>query len=224
MTKSSEAGAPTGAESAGAKVEQQGSQVATSTAQAGKHLAQTATQQGGQVAREAGRTARSLVDQAQTELRDQADMQQKRAAEGLRMLGDQLRAMTDKSGQPGMAADLVGDASDKAHRAAEWLEHREPGQVVEEIRNFARRRPGAFLVGAALAGVLAGRLTRNLGQSDGHGGEPGAGSAPAPGGEPGASPAPAPGGQPQPAPPATAAESPAPGGPAPSSVSPEVQP
>jgi hypothetical protein len=225
MTKSSEAGAPTGAESAGAKVEQQGSQVATSTAQAGKHLAHTATEQGGQVAREAGRTARSLVDQAQTELRDQACMQQKRAAEGLRMLGDQLRAMTDKSGQPGMAADLVGDASDRAHRAAEWLEHREPGQVVEEVRNLARRRPGAFLVGAALAGVLAGRLTRNLGQSNGQGGEPGAG--PAPSGEPGASPAPAPGGQPQPTPPATAAAPASTGGPAPtpaSSVSPEVQP
>jgi hypothetical protein len=210
MSKSSEAGAPSGAESAGAKVEQQGSQVAKSTAQGGKHVAQTAADQGGQVAREAGRTARGLVGQAQQELRDQAGMQQKRAADGLRMLGDQLRAMTDKSGQPGMAADLVGDASDRAHRAAEWLEHREPGQVVEEVRNFARSHPGAFLVGAAVAGVLAGRLTRNLGQSDGHGGEPAAGPAPALSGQPGASTAPGPGVQPEPT--------------SGSSVSPEVQP
>ena len=31
-----------------------------------------------------------------------------------------------------------------------------------EVRNFARRRPGAFLIGAAVAGLAAGRLTRGL--------------------------------------------------------------
>jgi hypothetical protein len=34
--------------------------------------------------------------------------------------------------------------------------------VVEEVRNFARRRPGTFLTGAVIVGVLAGRLTRNM--------------------------------------------------------------
>jgi hypothetical protein len=211
MTMSSGAGAPAG-ESV-AKVKEQGSQAAASAAQSGKHLAQSAAGQGGQVAREAGRTARSLLDQAQTELKDQASMQQKRAAEGLRMLGDQLRAMTEKCGQPGMATDLVGDASGRAHRAAEWLEQREPGRVLDEVRDYARHHPGTFLFGAALAGVLAGRLSRNLGHADGHGGEPGAGAPPPPGG------------QAQPAPPAATAPPPA-GGPAPtaaSSGSPEVR-
>lgn len=211
MTKSSESAPSTGGESTGTKVKEQGSQVATGAAQAGKHIVQTAVGQGGQVAKEAGRSARSVVDQAQAELRDQAGMQQKRAAEGLRMLGDQLRSMAEKSGQPGMATDLVGDASGRVQRAADWLEHREPGQVVEDVRGFARHHPGAFLFGAAVAGVLVGRLTRNLGQADGHGGERGDGWPP-------------PGGQPQGAPPAAP---PPMGGPPPapaSSPSPEVLP
>ena len=31
---------------------------------------------------------------------------------------------------------------------------------MEEVRRFARRRPGAFLAGSLVAGVVAGRLTR----------------------------------------------------------------
>jgi hypothetical protein len=179
MTKSSEAGARTGNESTGTKVKEQGSRAATGAAHAGKHLMQTAAGESGQIAKEAGQTAHSLVDQAQTELKDQAGMQQKRVAEGLRMLGDQLRSMAEKSGQQGMATDLVGDASGRVHHAADWLEQREPGQVVAEVRDFARHHPGAFLLGSAMAGVLVGRLTRNLGQSDGHGGEMGGPTPPA---------------------------------------------
>jgi hypothetical protein len=32
--------------------------------------------------------------------------------------------------------------------------------VLEEVRSFARRRPGTFLLAAAAAGLVAGRLTR----------------------------------------------------------------
>ena len=39
---------------------------------------------------------------------------------------------------------------------------RKPGQVVDEMQSFARRRPAVFLVLAAGAGLVAGRLTRGL--------------------------------------------------------------
>ena len=48
------------------------------------------------------------------------------------------------------------------HGAASWLEQREPADLLDEVRNFARRRPGTFLIGAAVAGLAAGRLTRGL--------------------------------------------------------------
>jgi hypothetical protein len=42
------------------------------------------------------------------------------------------------------------------------LQNREPAELLEEIRSFARRKPGMFLLGAAAAGVLAGRLTSGV--------------------------------------------------------------
>jgi hypothetical protein len=43
---------------------------------------------------------------------------------------------------------------------AGWLEQREPGELLDEVRALARRKPGTFLLGALAAGVVAGRLTR----------------------------------------------------------------
>lgn len=45
---------------------------------------------------------------------------------------------------------------------ADRLQNREPAELLDEVRSFARRKPGLFLLGAAAAGVLAGRLTRGI--------------------------------------------------------------
>jgi hypothetical protein len=70
--------------------------------------------------------------------------------------------MVSNSDQSGPATQLTSQARDRVHGAADWLDGREPGDLVDELRSLARRRPGAFLVGAALAGVVAGRLTRGV--------------------------------------------------------------
>jgi hypothetical protein len=143
-------------------VREQAANVGQGAAQAGGRVAQTAAEQGRQVARETGRQARNLVNEASSEMNHQASMQQKRAAEGLRSIGSELHAMANHSEQGGLASELVSQAADRAHQAAHWLDHRQPGEVVEEVRAYARRHPGAFLAGAVLAGVVVGRLTRNL--------------------------------------------------------------
>jgi hypothetical protein len=164
-------------------VKEQGSQTAQHAGQAGRQVAQKATEQGKQVATEAGHQAHEVLDQAQAQLMEQAGAQQQRAASGLRGLGDQLRSAAE-GGQPGPANDLIRQASGRIDQVADWLEHREPGQVIEELREFARRRPGAFLGGAVLAGMLVGRLTRSLTG----GGDDQMGAAPSPdGGSPDAS-------------------------------------
>ncbi|MEK8109106.1 phage holin family protein [Micromonospora sp. M12] len=63
----------------------------------------------------------------------------------------------------------------RRQQAAGWLDEREPGEVLDEVRTYARRNPGTFLAGAAVAGLLVGRLTRGLtapasgnGQGGGH--------------------------------------------------------
>ncbi len=68
--------------------------------------------------------------------------------------------MAGSSEQNGVASDLVGQAADRTHGVADWLDGRQPEDLLDELRRLARRRPGAFLIGALAAGVVAGRLTR----------------------------------------------------------------
>jgi hypothetical protein len=91
---------------------------------------------------------------------EQARNGQQQATDGLRSLARELHEMADSGQQHGPASDLAKQAADKLGDLAEWLGRREPGDLVQEVRALARRRPGAFLLGAAAAGVLAGRLTR----------------------------------------------------------------
>lgn len=136
--------------------------VAGSGADAAQHVAGVAKQQAGQVTAEAGRQLKQMVGQAQSELTDQAQTQQQKLAGGLHSLADQLKSMANNSDQPGPATDLAQQAADRAHQGAQWLEGRNPGDVLNEVRSFARRRPGVFLAVALGAGVLAGRLARGL--------------------------------------------------------------
>ena len=152
----------TASDSTAQAVKQEAANVGQTATQAGGRVAQTAVDQGREVVRETRAQARNLVNEATSELSHQASQQQKRAAEGLRAVGSELHAMAGRSEQGGLASELVAQAADRAHQAAHWLEHRQPGDVVQEVRDLARRHPGAFLAGAVVAGVVVGRLTRNL--------------------------------------------------------------
>jgi len=127
------------------------------------NVASTATDQAKNVAGEAKSQARNLMHETQGQVREQAGQQKQKAAGGLRSLADELRSVADgtQTSQSGMVNDLARQASDKAQEFASWIEAREPGDLVNEARDFARRKPGTFLLGAAVAGVLAGRLTRS---------------------------------------------------------------
>ena len=142
-------------------VKDQASDLANSSVRAGKHVGDIAREQASGVAAEAGRQGRNLVEQAQGQLHEQAAEGQQRIAQKLLSLSDELRSMADNSNQ-GVAVDLAQQAASRARDAGHWLEKREPRQVVNEVQSFARRRPAMFLVLAAGAGLVAGRLTRGL--------------------------------------------------------------
>ncbi|MGW5579873.1 hypothetical protein [Micromonospora chokoriensis] len=152
-----------GQESAnGGGVREQARQVGSETAHAGGAVAQTAREQGTEVGREAARQARNLYGEARTQLASQTGEQQRKAAGGLRSLADEMRSMAEQGGQAGPVTELARQAADRVHGVAGWLEEREPGDLITEVRDYARRNPGTFLVGAAVLGVLAGRLTRSI--------------------------------------------------------------
>jgi len=127
---------------------------------AGQRVADTASDQAAQLSREARVQTRDLFGQAREQIGEQARTAQKNATEGLRSLAEELHDMAEGGDRNGPAADLAEAAADRLGEMADWLGRRKPGELVEEVRRLARRRPGAFLFGAAAAGVLAGRLTR----------------------------------------------------------------
>jgi hypothetical protein len=141
---------------------EQASRVADTAAQSGQHVASVAKDEAVGVAQEAKYQAKDLLQQAQSSLRDQAGQQQDRVASGLRSVGDELSQMASASDSQGMASDLVRQAADRAHGVASWLEQRDPGSLLGELKSYARRSPGTFIAIAAVAGVVAGRLTRSL--------------------------------------------------------------
>ncbi|MCG5460774.1 hypothetical protein MED01_004200 [Micromonospora sp. MED01] len=146
----------------GQQARQEASRVGQQATQAGGQVAHTAAEQGGQVAAEARRQAQQLTGEATGQLRDQAQTQQRRAATGLRDLGQNLSSMAERDGDSGLAGQVVRKAADAAQQAAGWLDEREPGEVLDEVRRYARHHPTTFLAGAAVAGLLVGRLTRGL--------------------------------------------------------------
>jgi len=129
---------------------------------AGQHVAGVAKSEIHRVGSETKQQAKDLYRQTQSELADQAATQQKRVASGLRTFGDELGSMADSSESQGVASDLAHQAASRAAGVADWLDQRDPGSLLHEVKNFARRRPGTFIAVATVAGVLAGRLTRSV--------------------------------------------------------------
>lgn len=151
--------------------------VASSAKEKGSDLVGEGVDQAKSVAGEATRQARDLMGEARVELAAQAYEQQQRLAGGLRSFGQELGSMADSSTEGGLASDVARQVASRTSDLAQWFEDREPGSVLEEVKEFARRRPGAFLAIAAGAGVLAGRLTRGLKDADEPGGGTTSGSA-----------------------------------------------
>lgn len=156
------AGTPGGSASKTDAAKTEASEVANHAAGAAQDVAQTAKAEAANVATEVKTNARDLLHQAKSDLTSQAGTQQQKVAEGMRSISSELRAMADASNDPGVASDLVRQAADRSQSVASWLDGRDPGSLLNEVKSFARQRPGTFLLLAAGAGVLAGRLGRSL--------------------------------------------------------------
>jgi hypothetical protein len=129
-----------------------------------------AKQEATNVAHEAKYQAKDLYHQSRQELMEQAAAQQSRAADGLRSIHRELHSMASNSEEPGVGTDLVRQAASRAGSFADWLDARDPGSLLEEVKGYARRKPGAFLAIAAGAGLLAGRLSLSLAANASDGG------------------------------------------------------
>jgi hypothetical protein len=135
-------------------------EVGRTAADAGRQVAGTAAEQAANVAQEVKTQARDLVGEARGQVQDQARAGQQKAADGIRALSQELREMADGGQQSGTVSEVARQAADRADRLADWLGRREPGDLVEEVRSFARRRPARSCSARRSPAVVVGRLTR----------------------------------------------------------------
>lgn len=147
-------------------------QTAATAADGARQVASEAATQVTEVTRQATDQARELIGQAQSQLHEQATSQTDRAASGLADFGRQLRALGDGNpDQAGISADAARQLAAKVDEIADRVQQRGFDGVVDDLRSFARRRPGAFLLSAAATGFVVGRLGRGAqvvqGGSDG---------------------------------------------------------
>ncbi|MFI5707099.1 hypothetical protein [Kribbella sp. NPDC051620] len=136
-------------------------QLKETSADAVREVAQSVKEKTSDVASDAREQTRRLVGQTRDELAGQAGQQKDRAADSLRAVGDELRGMAEH-GQSGLGAQLARQGAGFANQAADFLQQHEPGELLDEVRRYARRKPGTFLLMAAAAGMVAGRMTRAL--------------------------------------------------------------
>jgi len=143
-------------------------QQAGAAADESRHVGHVAAQEAGTVAGEGMQQVRHLADEAKGELTEQSRAQRDRLVDTMRTLSGDLDRMAN--GEPtssGLATDLVRQAADRTRELCQRIEGREPTQLLDDVRDFARRRPGTFLLGSLAAGVVAGRLLRGAKDSSG---------------------------------------------------------
>lgn len=125
-------------------------------------VGRTAREQAANVVGEATSQARDLIGEFKGQLRDQAGSQTGRLAQNVRRLSDELREMSENGPAGSPAAQLVGRVAEGGRQVADRMEERGPEGLVTDLQAFARRRPGVFLAGAALAGFAAARVVQGL--------------------------------------------------------------
>jgi len=155
------AGSGASASDTASAVKEQGGEVAAKAAEAGKNVAHEAKAQASQVVGQAKEQIHTVVGQAKTEVRGQLDAKAGQAAGGLRSLSEQLTALQQgRPEQAGQIGSYLSEAQRTVSSFAERIDRDGVQGVMNDVTQFARRRPGLFLLGAATVGFAMGRTLR----------------------------------------------------------------
>jgi hypothetical protein len=135
-------------------------QAGASAKQVAGDVTGTAKEQGKHVAGAVGAQARSVLSDVRQTVKGQVGSGHSAAADQVRKFAEDLGGLTggDTSSPAGR---VVSQLSDTGHRAADYLQDRGPEGLLEDVQSFARRKPGTFLLAAAAAGFVIGRLGRS---------------------------------------------------------------
>jgi uncharacterized protein YjbJ (UPF0337 family) len=144
----------------GSTTREEAGHVQEKVGEAAGDVLETAKEQASDVASDVQEQTRRLIGETRDQLGQQAVQQRDQAVQGLRSVGDELRTMAEHGS--GWGAQLARHGAGWSDRAAGFLDGRDLADVLDDVRSMARRRPGRFLLGAAVAGVVVGRLSRAM--------------------------------------------------------------
>jgi hypothetical protein len=133
----------------------------TARAEAGA-VTQTVREETKNVAQEAQQQAASALRKVQYDVRGRANEEATKFAESLHDTSRKLTSMAEAAGDESIASSVAHEGAKATERLASRLEDGGLDSVMADVRTWARRRPGAFLLGVATAGFVAGRLVRNM--------------------------------------------------------------
>lgn len=125
--------------------------VASEVGEAGKQVAGEARDAGRQVADEARRAATEQIDRRSTLAGEKVGL----AATDARDIADVLR----NKGREGTAR-VADDAAQRMDRFAVYLRHADSDRIMFDIRRIGRERPAVLVAGAAVVGILVGRVVK----------------------------------------------------------------
>lgn len=157
---------------AAATAGEQGQQVASTATRQGKEVAGAAGDQAREVAgvvrdqaaqltQELSAQGRTLYEETRQQIESQAETQTQTLAQSLHRLGNETQALAEgRPAEAGSLATYAQQCADRLHQVASDIEDRGVEGLIEDVGDFARRRPGAFLLGAAVIGFGGGRLIR----------------------------------------------------------------
>jgi hypothetical protein len=120
------------------------------------------------VAQQAQQQATSTLNRVNDDMRARANEEASKFAQTLHDTGRQLQAMAGAANEQGIASTVAREGANAAERLASRLDDGGVDAVMADIRSWARRRPGSFLLGAAVTGFVAGRLVRHLTDDQGN--------------------------------------------------------
>lgn len=144
----------------------QGQDVAATAKDEARDVTSTVKEQAAQLTQELSEQGRTLLEETRGQVEQQAEIQTQELAQTLHRLGTETQALAE--GRPedaGAAGQYAAQLADKFHDLATGLENRGVSGLVEEVQDFARRRPGAFLLATAVVGFGGGRLVRSAGSA-----------------------------------------------------------
>lgn len=136
---------------------------------AARHEAESARAEAGKAGDTIRQEAAGLASSARQKAFEGAEQGKAAAASSLSDFTAAIRKASEELGErdQSMAAGLARQAASGLEQAADAINGRSVQDLTRSVADFARRQPGAFLIGAALAGVALGRFARASGDHAG---------------------------------------------------------